>query len=722
MADGSPSPVTVVITVPHGAARPDPLAAAIEAHHPDWEISAVWAGDPQLRPVGPRAWSTTAFTERELAQVEPEARPMFAAVDMSMSLPEDRSVIVLTAGAVAVLGPVHAIVPAAGRMRFVPRLLDAPDVDERFPHLGDLSEHGSFSTSLFALGAGDRSAIAWMRSQLLAPDPVDLGPLFDLAAQLFPADRCDDPNIGVSVWRWGAARPALLDAPGFDAGQPWVLDARLDGLPRVSIAEPSRQAIVTAAAPQLAGPPAELCVPGGIPIDRAVRSILRAHPGDTPRPWSDAAAFRRFVDERYWSALQALNDDLHASFPHPNGTDAARYAAWVRHAAYEGRAPLMVDPSTAHGPTPVTRTADRTDGVNLIGYFRHQSGIANIARAVADVLDRHGVPHTTVAYERTEGPLSSSAPDCDQRLEFATSLVFVNGDQFAAFHRDLPDVYGPGRRVVGVWFWELESLEGAAPVGDRHVDEIWSATTFMARAFEGLGSVPVRVVPIPFAPPQPSDRARSEFEPLSSAGERFVFGVVLDHLSITARKNPFGVIGAFRQAFAAGAGPMLVVKTINAHRCWQEHERLRSAAADRDDIVVWDEHLTRDDHHAFIRSLDVLVSLHRSEGLGLHLAEAMWMGVPVIATRYSGNLDFMDDDSAVLVDARLVPVGAAGGWAYPATASWADPDLDAAAAAMRRLAADPATASAIGEAGRTRMLASPGEAEFVRRVRELFGG
>jgi glycosyltransferase involved in cell wall biosynthesis len=147
---------------------------------------------------------------------------------------------------------------------------------------------------------------------------------------------------------------------------------------------------------------------------------------------------------------------------------------------------------------------------------------------------------------------------------------------------------------------------------------------------------------------------------------------------------------------------------------------VRLAAGDRSDIVLWDEHLSRSDQMAFLQAVDCLVSLHRSEGLGLHLAEAMWLGTPVIATRYSGNLDLMDDDCAVLIDADQVPVRGGEG-VYPPEARWADPDLDQAAAAMRRVATDRAFADRLREAGRNRMLAQPSLADTGRHIAALLG-
>ena len=205
---------------------------------------------------------------------------------------------------------------------------------------------------------------------------------------------------------------------------------------------------------------------------------------------------------------------------------------------------------------------------------------------------------------------------------------------------------------------------------------------------------------------------------LAPFGDRFVFTVVFDHFSVTERKNPIGAIEAFRRAFGPDEGPVLVVKTMNGDRRWPQHQQVLAAADGRDDIVVWDTHLSRDDHMAFIAAADALVSLHRSEGLGLHLAEAMWLGTPTIATRYSGNLDFMDDDCALLVDHQLVTVRGGEG-VYPASAVWADPDLDVAAAAMRRLATDRSVHARLAAAGRSKMEHQPSLAETGRLIAGL---
>ena len=254
----------------------------------------------------------------------------------------------------------------------------------------------------------------------------------------------------------------------------------------------------------------------------------------------------------------------------------------------------------------------------------------------------------------------------------------------------------------------------------NQVDQVWAGSRFVADAFAAVTSKPVHHVPITIPQPVCADRDRASFAPVADLGDRFVFLVVFDHLSVTERKNPVGAIEAFCRAFAPGEGPVLVVKSMNGSARWPQHQHVLYASGDRPDIRVWDKHLDRRDQMALVRSADCLVSLHRSEGLGLHLAEAMWLGVPTIATRYSGNVDFMDDDCALMVDAgRTAVVGGQG--VYPPTATWADPDLDQAAAHMRRLVSDATLQRHLATAGRARMERQPSQEATGRLIAQVLG-
>ena len=163
---------------------------------------------------------------------------------------------------------------------------------------------------------------------------------------------------------------------------------------------------------------------------------------------------------------------------------------------------------------------------------------------------------------------------------------------------------------------------------------------------------------------------------------RFLFLFLFDFLSVLQRKNPLGLIEAFTRAFSPDEGPVLVIKSINGSLRASELEQVRMAAAGRPDILVVDRHYSAEEKNALLGACDCYVSLHRSEGLGLTLAEAMALGKPVIATGYSGNLHFMTPDNSYLVDYTLSAVPPACG-PYPTTARWAAPDLGHAARLLR---------------------------------------
>jgi glycosyltransferase involved in cell wall biosynthesis len=149
------------------------------------------------------------------------------------------------------------------------------------------------------------------------------------------------------------------------------------------------------------------------------------------------------------------------------------------------------------------------------------------------------------------------------------------------------------------------------------------------------------------------------------------------------RKNPLGLIRAFRQAFSAGEPVRLVLKTFSGNRYPASLQQMWSAGAGAK-LTVIDRMFSRDETLSLIDSCDAYVSLHRSEGLGLTLGEAMLLGKPVIATRYSGNLDFMDDANSLLVDYQLVPVGRTA-TPYEPNGYWAEPSVDHAAHLMRQI-------------------------------------
>jgi hypothetical protein len=206
-----------------------------------------------------------------------------------------------------------------------------------------------------------------------------------------------------------------------------------------------------------------------------------------------------------------------------------------------------------------------------------------------------------------------------------------------------------------------------------------------ARAVRPLTRKPVFVCPPPVTVPAVRQLGREE---LGLPANGFLFLFCFDFDSVFERKNPLGAIEAFRRAFPRPVGPQLVIKSVRGDAHPDELIRLRGAASGRPDIHVIDGYLDTPRQHALMAACDAYVSLHRAEGFGFTAAEAMALGKPVIATAYSGTLEFMDVTNSWLVDHDLVEIGP-GCDPYPADGFWAEPDLEDAARAMREVVDDP---------------------------------
>ena len=340
-------------------------------------------------------------------------------------------------------------------------------------------------------------------------------------------------------------------------------------------------------------------------------------------------------------------------------------------------------------------------GVNVAGYLRSASGTGEAARQAIAALDARGIPVMPLLGPAVApGGRSGSGYGAFTAAAgpFPVNLVCVNPEPLPGFAEQAGPGFFEDRRTIGFWWWEVDELPARWDDRFALVDEVWAATAHVAdairrRAPEG---VPVTQVRLPVVVPPVTPLPRSRFGLPDGA---FVFLHMFDHHSSFARKNPLGLIEAYRRAFpdagADSARVALAIKCSNAADDPDGFARLRDAAGGRPDVLLLDEHLPAAAKDALVAACDCAVSLHRAEGLGLTLAEAMALGRPAIATGWSGNLDFMDDETGWLVRSSLVPVGP-GNAPYPEDAHWAEPDLDHAAALMREAAADPAATRARG--------------------------
>jgi len=344
----------------------------------------------------------------------------------------------------------------------------------------------------------------------------------------------------------------------------------------------------------------------------------------------------------------------------------------------------------------VSLTQKVGSGVNAVGFFRAEFGHGEAGRRVLAGIDRAGIPHATITvktpHHREKHPFATRG----DRPAYPTNIVCLNPEHMLEFAQRGGAELFLDRYTVGVWCWEASRFPDAFRPAFDLVDEIWAASDYVAEVISDSTDKPVHVFPMPVdIVPAPSiSRADVGFPQ-----DRFAFLFAFDFFSTLERKNPFGLIEAFKRAFAPGEGPFLLIKTINGQRQAGELKRLISVASEHPDIRVVDEYVSGEQMRALVANCDAFVSLHRSEGFGFSLAEAMVYEKPVIATGYSGNLMFMDEADSYLVGFGLTPIPP-GSANYPAGALWADPDLDDAAATMRRVVEHPGEAADKARRGR----------------------
>jgi glycosyltransferase involved in cell wall biosynthesis len=336
-----------------------------------------------------------------------------------------------------------------------------------------------------------------------------------------------------------------------------------------------------------------------------------------------------------------------------------------------------------------------SDGVNVVGFFRAEFGQGEAARRLVAALERTELPHTTVTYERIPHRQEHPFTERDGEL-FSANIVSLNAEHLVQFALDSGRDLLRNRYSAGLWFWETSRFPKQFRHAFDYVDEVWVASDFVREAVARETAKPVLTFPLPVLAPPPPTLSRSDF---GLPEDAFVFLFVFDYFSTLQRKNPLGLIEAFTRAFPEPGRALLYLKSINGSRAPSDLARVTEAAAGRPDIVLSDGYLEGDRLTALTALCDCYVSLHRSEGFGLTIAEAMAFGKPAIATGYSGNLAFMDEYSSYLVPYELATLDEAVG-PYPAGTEWAEPDLDEAAQLLRHVVEQPDEARERGLRGK----------------------
>jgi len=334
----------------------------------------------------------------------------------------------------------------------------------------------------------------------------------------------------------------------------------------------------------------------------------------------------------------------------------------------------------------------------VAGLFRTANGIGEGARGTYAALVAAGL--SPIAVDLSEQlalvdlepdiPLQPMPQDKEGLL-----ILQLNGPETVAALQHLGMKRGRKWYTIGYWAWELTVFPKNWDRAFPFLSEIWAISEFTACAIKQHSKAPeVSVFGHAITPPKDIIRDRVQFDLDDKA---FVFLTLADSMSSLNRKNPFAVIAAHKQAFGDNPDVQLVVKTRNLSRHPKTYEDLKTAIGEAKNIQVMDRSLSERERWTLFESVDSIVSLHRSEGFGLTLAEGMALGKAVITTAWSGNMDFTLPDNSYLADYDLISCEDDYGIYKDKAAHWADVGEREAVRLMRLVYEDAALRSRITE-------------------------
>jgi predicted O-linked N-acetylglucosamine transferase (SPINDLY family)/glycosyltransferase involved in cell wall biosynthesis len=317
-------------------------------------------------------------------------------------------------------------------------------------------------------------------------------------------------------------------------------------------------------------------------------------------------------------------------------------------------------------------------GINIAGYINGEFGIGEGVRANIRAAEAAGIPlainnFTRSPHRKKDTTYQNFSPDNPHPV----NLIQVNADEVKTFIKDRGSSYFENKYNIGFWAWELPGFPPQWQPAFNHFHEIWTYSNSCAEAISQASPIPViKIMPSIFLPAPSLSR-----EELHLPKDKFIFLFVFDFCSRIERKNPLAVIQAFKTAFGEDDRVLLLIKSSNSDKNLKDLELLNFAIDDSANIRHQDGYLSKDEINGLLYSCDCYVSLHRCEGFGLTMAEAMFYGKPVIATGYSSNTEFMNVGNSFLVKYKLVPIEEDCG-PYKKGNVWAEPDVGHAADLM----------------------------------------
>ena len=422
--------------------------------------------------------------------------------------------------------------------------------------------------------------------------------------------------------------------------------------------------------------------------------------------------------ENFVHDLRSAVSEVATDTPTRLSLSAERYMHMLRTAQFDlaSRRFLTISPAghrfeAAAMPAPRESADLPTVDVQLIGPLAKASGLGQATRLSADILRATGLSLRCVDFD-LDNPAPegfSSDAQIDEYGPAQINLIHLNAESTPLAFAYQPDVFS-GRYNVGYFFWELDRPAYCHYLGMDLLDEIWVCTEYGAAVYS-RDDHDKPVVNVGMCYENIPDIARTDSrafveERFLFTKEHFICLVAFDSFSFVQRKNPVNVLLAFQKAFEGVPEARLVIKTQNRDsvfdlvqmQLWEQVDRI---VAEDPRLVIMNETLSYRDVLRLKAGCDCYVTLHKSEGWGFGMIEAMNLGVPVVCTGYSGNMDFCTPQTAWLVDYEETPLEQDDYIFVRKGSRWAEPDIASAAAQLRAVYDDPAARAAKADAAQT---------------------
>lgn len=325
-------------------------------------------------------------------------------------------------------------------------------------------------------------------------------------------------------------------------------------------------------------------------------------------------------------------------------------------------------------------------GINIIGSIKAETGLGESCRLLTNAVSESDYLFTIFNYSQV-GQMRETDHTWDEKIglscEYSINIIHINPNEFGIAALQLDSSNWDYRYNIGFWLWEFEESSDEWLNCASILNEIWTPSDFITNSLKRKFNIPIKTLPYPIEVKVDKTYNRKFF---GLPEDKFLFLMMYDKNSVSDRKNPVGVIEAFKKAFSANQDDVgLVIKIATSDE--DEINKIKSHLGNYKNIYFIVDMLEKIQVNSLINSVDVIMSLHRAEGFGLVLAEAMYLGKPTIATNWSSNTEFMNKENSCLVNYELIELEHDNG-PFKKGWKWAEPDTNDAAQYMKKLFSD----------------------------------